>query len=80
MRELAACELPQPIGCTQVTEINYTVGVELVGVLPTCFELATVYSAAVATRAAQPELAARFIALLSGPETLTLRAAGGFEA
>jgi hypothetical protein len=34
----------------------------------------------VADQTAQPELAERFIALLSGPETLALRAAGGFEA
>jgi molybdate transport system substrate-binding protein len=80
MRELAACDLSQPLGCTQVTEINYTLGVDLVGVLPSRFELATVYSAAVADQTAQPELAERFIALLSGPETLALRAAGGFEA
>ncbi|MDP1902332.1 MAG: substrate-binding domain-containing protein [Rubrivivax sp.] len=80
MRELAASPGSQAIGCTQVTEIKYTQGVDLVGVLPPRFELATVYSAAVATAALQPELAARFIALLCGRETQDLRAAGGFEA
>jgi len=79
MRELAASPSPNAIGCTQVTEINYTPGVELVAALPPAFELATVYTAAVSTHAASAELAARFIALLAGPASQGLRAAGGFE-
>jgi molybdate transport system substrate-binding protein len=78
MRELAASTSPNPIGCTQVTEINYTPGVQLVGALPPAFELATVYTAAVATHAADPALAARFVALLSGAESQALRRDGGF--
>jgi hypothetical protein len=46
MRELAAAGTPRSIGCTQVTEIRYTEGVDLVGALPPPFELATVYTAA----------------------------------
>jgi molybdate transport system substrate-binding protein len=80
MRELAASTSPRPIGCTQATEIRYTEGVDLVAMLPTQFELATVYTAAVAQRAADPELAARFIALIAGVEAGTLRAQAGFEA
>lgn len=79
MRELAAAQGPGLIGCTQLTEINYTPGVELVAALPTQFELATVYSAAVATGSAQAALAQRFIALVSGADSQTLRRAGGFE-
>jgi molybdate transport system substrate-binding protein len=79
MRELAATTSPRQIGCTQITEINYTAGIDLLGALPDRFELATVYSAATNTHAAQPELADRFIALLSAPDSLALRAAGGFE-
>ncbi|EHR71250.1 ABC-type molybdate transport system, periplasmic component [Burkholderiales bacterium JOSHI_001] len=79
MRELAASTSPQPIGCTQVTEILYTPGVELVGLLPTEFELATVYTAAVTPQAADAALAAQFIALLAGDSALALRRAGGFE-
>ena len=79
MRELAATNTPRQIGCTQVTEINYTEGIDLVGALPDRFELATVYTAATSAQAAQPELAARFIALLAGPDSLALRKAGGFE-
>ena len=79
MRELAANPAPRLIGCTQVTEILYTEGVALVGVLPPEFELATVYTAAVSTSAAQPELAAQLVALLGGPASQSLRAASGFE-
>ena len=78
MREMAARDAPRVIGCTQVTEIKYTEGVDLVGDLPAQFELATVYSAAVSTGAVQPELAAQFASLLAGAESLALRQAGGF--
>ena len=57
----------------------YTPGITLVGPLPDEFELATVYTAAVAMRAAQPVLAQRFIDLLAGPATRAMRADGGFE-
>ncbi len=46
MRELAASDAANPIGCTQATEILYTPGVDLVAMLPRRFELATVYTAA----------------------------------
>lgn len=80
MREMAAAASPQAIGCTQVSEILYTSGVQLAGALPVRFELATLYSAAVGSRATDPALAAQVIALLAGPSTLALRTAGGFEA
>jgi molybdate transport system substrate-binding protein len=67
------------IGCTQITEIIYTNGVTLVGPLPQEFELATVYSVAVSSNAAQPELARRLIELLTGAQSQALRTAGGFE-
>ena len=79
MRELAADTSASPIGCTQVTEINYTPGVVLVAALPPAFELVTTYAAAVNVQAASPELAARFIALLVGPASVALRVDGGFE-
>lgn len=78
MRELAASG-PGAIGCTQITEILYTPGIALVGPLPDAFELATVYTAAVAARPSQPVLAQRFIDLLAGPATRQMRAEGGFE-
>ena len=79
MRELAATDGPRTIGCTQVSEILYTPGVTLAGALPAGYALATLYSAAVCTRARQPELAGRFAQLLTGPRSAVLRAQGGFE-
>ncbi len=79
MREMAALDAPAQIGCTQVTEINDTEGVDLVGPLPQRFELATVYSGAVSASAASPELAQMFLAMLCGSDALALREAGGFE-
>ena len=79
MRELAARAAPRLIGCTQVSEIFYTEGVELAGVLPPRFELATLYAAATTTTAAEPELASLFLEMLAGNDSLALREAGGFE-
>lgn len=80
MRELAAASSPHPIGCTQVTEILYTPGVDLVALLPREFELATTYTAAITQRAARPELAAALIDLIAGPASAELRRRSGFEA
>lgn len=79
MRELAQAAGDDLVGCTQVTEIIFAPGVELVGLLPKEFELATVYTAAVCTRAADPAAAAGLIQLLSSDEAKPLRKAGGFE-
>lgn len=78
MRAMADAGEPDLIGCTQVTEINYTDGVSLVGVLPREFELATTYSLAVCSNAAELALAQEFAVLLTGPEALALRVQGGF--
>ena len=67
------------IGCTQVTEIIFAAGVALAADLPKEFELATVYTAAVCARAAQPQAAADLITLLTSEEAAGLRSAGGFE-
>lgn len=78
MREMAASKDESVIGCTQITEILAAPGVRLVGPLPKEFELATLYSVAVAARAAQPDLALRFAHMLSGPQSAEVRAACGF--
>jgi len=80
MGELAQAREPGCIGCTQITEIRYTPGVALVGPLPAEFELATVYSAAVATAAQAPGAALQFVQLLTAPASRELRRSGGFEA
>jgi molybdate transport system substrate-binding protein len=80
MREMAQSPESGLIGCTQVTEINHAPGVELIGLLPREYELATVYTAAVCTRATQPTAAANLIRLLASSEAASIRASCGFEA
>jgi len=79
MKEMATATEPGLIGCTQVTEILYTPGVQLVAPLPMEFELATVYVAAVAAKAEQPQAAVMLIDMLASPAAAELRRAGGFE-
>jgi molybdate transport system substrate-binding protein len=79
MRELAQSSRPGQVGCTQITEIKYTPGVTLAGPLPGDYGLSTVYSVAVCTNAAQPQIAQLFAELLAGPASQGLREAGGFE-
>jgi molybdate transport system substrate-binding protein len=66
------------VGITQVSEILYTPGVRLLGVLPAPHQLATLYSAAVTRRAAQPALAAALLARLTGEAAREMRAQAGF--
>ena len=80
MREMAQSGDAGAIGCTQVTEILFAPGVELVGLLPREFELATVYTAALCSKAREPQAAREFIALLAGADAAAARKAGGFEA
>lgn len=79
MRELAASTSARPIGCTQVTEILNTSGVTLVAPLPPGSELATTYTAAVASGAEHPQEARRLVALLAGEEAREARRAAGFS-
>jgi len=79
MREMAACPQAGLIGCTQVTEINGTSGVELVALLPVEFELATDYALGVCTGAEHPEQTRVLAAMLSGPASASIRRRGGFE-
>ena len=79
MREMAAAPGNGLVGCTQVTEILYTSGVQLAGVLPSAFELATVYTAAVCSSAADPVAAQALVDLLSDGASAPQRLAAGFE-
>lgn len=79
MKAMAEASGPGLIGCTQVTEILYTPGVQLYSLLPKEFELATVYTAAVAAKAEQPQAARMMIELMVAPAAAELRRAGGFE-
>ena len=78
MRELAASKGARPIGCTQVTEILNTPGVQLVAPLPSGFELETIYTAAITSRAALPEEARVLAQLLAGPSARAARERVGF--
>jgi molybdate transport system substrate-binding protein len=79
MRALADEGQCGDIGCTQMTEIRYTRGVTAVGVLPSGLDLTTAYAAAVTHHAEHPDIAQRFIALLTGPQSKDLRMSGGFD-
>lgn len=79
MKAMAEAAGPGLIGCTQVTEILYASGVQLVAPLPVEFELATIYAAAMCSRAAQPKAAHALISLLAGADVAALRLACGFE-
>lgn len=79
MQALSQAGEPGAIGCTQVTEIIFAPGVQLVAALPKEFELATLYTAAVCSQAAQPQAARDLIELLTSEEAAPLRSAGGFE-
>jgi len=67
------------IGCTQVSEILYTEGADLVGALPDEFELSTLYSAAACTGAANATTARNFVLFLTGETTQRMRRKAGFE-
>ena len=79
MKAMAECDEPGLLGCTQVTEINYTPGVTLVANLPPEFELATDYTVGVCTGSPQPALAEKFAQWLAGPQSRAVRRAGGVE-
>lgn len=79
MAAMAAGADTNPIGCTQVTEILATPGVELVAALPAGFDLSSVYTAGVASNSAAPEAAAALITLLTAPRSAAARRDAGFE-
>ena len=79
MSEMAKSTDSHLIGSTQVTEINYTEGVDLVDVLPTEFELITDYTLGICTRTHNPAHAQMLAELLTGNASAVVRKQGGFE-
>lgn len=79
MREMAASGPPGAIGCTQVSEILYTEGVDLVAALPPRFELSTLYTAAVSASASNMAQAAALVERLAGAAARTQRRDAGFD-
>ena len=78
MRHLADSDALRPIGCTQATEIISTPGVKLSGSLPSGYELATMYTSAVTTRAASAKQAQVLIGLMTAADQRELRLRAGF--
>jgi molybdate transport system substrate-binding protein len=79
MAALAQAPEADAVGCTQVTEILFTQGVQLTGLLPPPHELTTTYTAAVAANAKEPELARQLIAALTAAEAAPTRRDCGFD-
>jgi molybdate transport system substrate-binding protein len=79
MREMAASQETGLIGCTQVTEIIFAPGVDLVARLPKEFELVTIYTAAICSQSDQPQAAQMLIDLMTDSKAAALRLEGGFE-
>lgn len=79
MKALAASSGESNIGCTQITEILYTPGVQAIGVLPPGCELDTIYSVAIPKCAPQKALATRLVDLLSDNALDEFKSANGFK-
>jgi molybdate transport system substrate-binding protein len=79
MSEMAKSKEANVIGSTQVTEINYTEGVDLVDVLPLEFELNTDYTLGICTQSINPMNAQLLADLLTGAASQAIRKQGGFE-
>lgn len=79
MNWLAASSGALELGITQNTEILHNQGVTLVGALPEEFQMKTVYTAGIAVRGMQPDLAREFVRRLTAPEFRANLRAAGFE-
>jgi molybdate transport system substrate-binding protein len=78
MKAMADCDDPHVVGCTQVTEILITPGVDLVADLPPEYELATTYTGAITTACADPALAQAWLDALTSPAGAHTRREAGF--
>lgn len=76
---LASSSGADELGITQVTEILPNKGVTLAGQLPEELQSKATYSAGLATRAANVELARDFIARLVSPQSCKIRLEAGYE-
>jgi molybdate transport system substrate-binding protein len=79
MAALAKAQESGLFGCTQITEINATPGVALVGALPAPFDLATTYAVATCSSARDRSLAQQWVQALDGPDARRLLREAGFE-
>ena len=79
MRAMADAGDVGAVGITQCSEILYTLGVRYAGALPSPFELATVYSAAITNRVENVDEATRLLRALSSVTREIARVSAGFE-
>jgi molybdate transport system substrate-binding protein len=79
MKWLSASEEASDIGITQITEILPNGGVRYAGALPETFQMKATYSAALASRTAEPDLARQFIEGLTGPAARQMLTEAGYE-
>ena len=79
MRAMADAGDVGAVGITQCSEILYTLGVRYAGALPSPFELATVYSAAITNRVENVDEATRLLRALSSVTSEITRVSAGFE-
>ena len=79
MRAMADAGDVGAVGVTQCSEILYTDGVRYSGALPSPFELATVYSAAITNRVKNADEAKRLLSALSSATNEQVRVSAGFE-
>lgn len=70
---------PRALGCTQITEILNTPGVDYAGDLPAEHGLSTVYTAAISSKAKAPAAALALINILTSPEAADRRTESGFS-
>jgi molybdate transport system substrate-binding protein len=78
MTRMAQERAPGAIGCTQITEIEWVQGVDLVAPLPRPLQVPTTYSLGMATRSADPATARAFAQRLTGTDAAALLSAAGF--
>lgn len=79
MRALADSTGPGQLGCTQMSEILFADGVELVAGLPGGFELNASYAAVVTSTTNQPQAARALVSRLGAGTLADLRAECGIE-
>jgi molybdate transport system substrate-binding protein len=80
MTRMAQDARPGAIGCTQMTEILWVQGVELVAPLPKALQMPTTYSLGIASRCTDLASARAFAGRLTGIEAAAMLSAAGFGA
>ena len=79
MRAMADAGDVGAVGITQCSEILYTGGVRYAGGLPSPYQLATIYSAAITRRADNIDEARRLLKAASSATNELVRISAGFE-